>query len=121
MNHFSIRDIENLSGIKAHTFRVWEQRYNICLPKRKDSNHRFYDSADLKNILKISYLYHRGIKISKIAKYDLENIKSIADAHFKLDNSNEHFINRLIEASIDFDELKFEEVFQEAVVSRGIE
>ncbi len=74
MNHFTIKDIENLSGIKAHTFRIWEQRYNICMPQRKDSNHRFYDGNDLKNILRISYLYHRGSKISKIAAYEANDL-----------------------------------------------
>lgn len=121
MNHFSIRDIENLSGIKAHTLRIWEQRYNICLPKRKESNHRFYDSEDLKSILKFSYLYHRGIKISKLAKFINTDLNGTAEAHFKMDNSNEHFVTRLAEASIDFDELKFEEVFNEAVSLHGME
>jgi DNA-binding transcriptional MerR regulator len=121
MNHFTIKDIENLSGIKAHTLRVWEQRYNICIPKRKESNHRFYDSDDLKSILKISYLYHRGLKISKIAGYGLPEMNSVAEAHFKLDKSYEHYITKLVESSIDFDEVKFEEVFQESLLRNGID
>jgi DNA-binding transcriptional MerR regulator len=121
MNYFTIRDIENLSGIKAHTLRVWEQRYKICIPKRKDSNHRFYDSDDLKSILKISYLYHRGLKISKIAGYDVPEMNRVAEANFKLDKTNEHYISRLLEASIDFDETKFENVFNEALIQNGIE
>jgi DNA-binding transcriptional MerR regulator len=121
MNHFTIKDIENLSGIKAHTLRIWEQRYNICIPQRKESNHRFYDANDLKNVLKISYLYHRGLKISKIAKYETGDINRIAEAYFKLDRTSEHFINRLVEASVDFDEMQFESVFKEAEELNGIE
>lgn len=120
MNHFTIKDIENLSGIKAHTLRVWEQRYNICLPQRKNSNHRFYNSDDLKNILKVSYLYHRGLKISKIAAYDIPSLNKIAEDYFKVDETNNHYISRLVEASIDFDEIKFEQVFGEAVSNYGI-
>jgi DNA-binding transcriptional MerR regulator len=121
MNYFTIKDIENLSGIKAHTFRVWEQRYKICIPQRKDSNHRFYDSNDLKNILKISYLYHQGLKISKIAGYNVDEMNNAAETYFKLDKTNEHYISRLLDASIDFDERKFENVFNEALSQNGIE
>ena len=79
MNRFTIRDIENLSGIKAHTLRIWEQRYNFMTPKRKESNHRFYDNEDLKHILRISYLYHSGRKISKIAYMAAKEINDIID------------------------------------------
>ena len=121
MNHFTIKDIENLSGIKAHTLRIWEQRYNICIPQRKESNHRFYDANDLKNVLKISYLYHSGLKISKIARYETGDLNRIAEAYFKLDKTSEHYINRLVEASVDFDEMQFEKVFKEAEEQNGIE
>jgi DNA-binding transcriptional MerR regulator len=67
MNQFTIKDIENLSGIKAHTLRIWEKRYRIIMPKRKESKHRFYDNEDLKNILRITHLYNNGYKISAIA------------------------------------------------------
>ena len=77
MNHFSIKDIENLSGIKAHTLRIWEQRYQLFVPKRKESKHRYYDNEDLKHILRISQLYHNGIKISKIAQLPPASIRSM--------------------------------------------
>jgi MerR family transcriptional regulator, light-induced transcriptional regulator len=78
MNTFSIRDIENLSGIKAHTLRIWEQRYGIMAPQRRESNHRRYNSEDLKQILRISFLYHQGYKISKIAAMSSEEIKRLS-------------------------------------------
>ena len=67
MNQFTIRDIENLCGVKAHTLRIWEQRYNLFVPKRKESRHRIYDCDDLKELLRISFLYHHGYRISRIA------------------------------------------------------
>ena len=65
MNSFTIKDIESLTGIKAHTIRIWEQRYNVLKPKRKDTNHRVYDNRDLKHIMRIAYLYRHGYKISR--------------------------------------------------------
>lgn len=121
MNQFSIKDIENLSGIKAHTLRIWEQRYNILIPKRKDSNHRFYDDQDLKYLLRIAYLYHRGIKISKIAKLKNEELNKVTFENFSTDTSFNNYINLLIEASLDFDEEKFEEVIESALQKEGIE
>ena len=68
MSNYSIKDLEHLTGIKAHTIRIWEQRYNIIEPKRTDTNIRYYDSEDLKHMLNISLLNNNGFKISKIAK-----------------------------------------------------
>jgi DNA-binding transcriptional MerR regulator len=67
-----------LSGIKAHTWRIWEHRHGINMAQRKDSNHRFYTNSNLKEILRIAYLYHRGIKISKIAQLDEDAVKTLA-------------------------------------------
>jgi MerR family transcriptional regulator, light-induced transcriptional regulator len=108
MHYFTIKDIENLSGIKAHTWRIWEQRYNLCLPQRKDSNHRFYDNQNLKQILRISYLYHTGLKISKIAQLDEHALIDATMKHIEPSPSNEYFIKELMEASIDFDHARFE-------------
>ena len=73
MIRYSIKDLENYTEIKAHTIRIWEQRYNLLSPKRTDSNIRYYSHDDLKKILNINLLYINGLKISKIAKLtDLE-------------------------------------------------
>ena len=120
MNSFTIKDIENLTGIKAHTLRIWEQRYNIVCPRRKESKHRQYDNDDLKAILQISFLYHQGYKISKIAALHPEEIKRITlDCVQK--NSFEVFINQLMEAAIDFDQSRFEKVFHTMVLRVGFE
>ena len=65
---YSIKGIEKISGIKAHTIRMWERRYGLVIPKRTDTNIRFYSDENLKDILNISILNQNGLKISKIAK-----------------------------------------------------
>jgi DNA-binding transcriptional MerR regulator len=120
MNTFTIRDIENLSGIKAHTLRVWEQRYGIIRPMRKDSNHRLYGIEDLKQILRISFLYNQGYKISRIAEMGEEEIKKLS-LELKPKGNYEVFINQLMEASMDFDEDLFRSVMDNAMVHLGME
>src|SRR6478672_1605934 len=109
MNNFSIKDIERLSGIKAHTLRIWEQRHGLCFCKRKESQHRFYDNEDLKQILRIAYLYHNGYKVSRIASLSPEEIKKLANTSMG-DNVEDLVINQMIEASIDYDQPKFENI-----------
>ena len=73
-NKLFIKDIENISGIKAHTIRIWEQRYKIFEPHRTDTGIRFYDEEQLRLILNISILNNNGFKISKIAEMTLDEI-----------------------------------------------
>lgn len=121
MNHFSIRDMENLSGIKAHTLRIWEQRFKLVCPKRKASKHRFYDNEDLKFILRIAFLYNNGHKISSIARMPDEEIKRLS-LELKPGAENcEIFINQLMEASIDFDHLYFERILHTCLLHFGFE
>lgn len=121
MNHFTIKDIENLSGIKAHTLRIWEQRYQLFIPKRKESKHRYYDNEDLKHILRISQLYHNGVKISKIAQLPASSIRSMAMEQPLGKQNTDAYIHRLIEASIDFDENRFEALFEQSLKQFGLE
>ena len=76
MSVYSIADLEKLSGVKAHTIRIWEKRYNIVEPNRTDSNIRFYDDFQLKRILNISFLIRQGLKISKIASLSLDELSN---------------------------------------------
>src|SRR3954466_10194425 len=98
MNQFTIRDIENLSGIKAHTWRIWEQRYGLGFAQRKESNHRFFDNDNLKQILRISYLYNSGLKISTIAALGPEEMREMALSKSQKENVHDFYINDLIEA-----------------------
>lgn len=121
MNFFSIRDIENLTGIKAHTLRIWEQRHNLFNPKRKESKHRIYDNDDLKYILRIAFLYHHGYKISRIAGLSEEEVSRLAlEIRPGIDN-HEIFINQLTEAALDFDNERFEQVLENLVAHSGFE
>ena len=78
-NVFSIKDLENLSGIKAHTIRIWEKRYNILEPMRTDTNIRLYDLQNLQKLLNIVLLHDYGYKISRIAKYDASEIPGVVN------------------------------------------
>jgi MerR family transcriptional regulator, light-induced transcriptional regulator len=121
MYQFTIRDIENLCGIKAHTLRIWEQRYQFLTPKRKESNHRLYDNEDLKKLLRISILYHRGWKVSKIAQ--LSEAAVIREIQALPPGSNEYYyhIAQLIETSIDFDKTGFVQQLESIIQTLGFE
>lgn len=121
MNYFTIKDIENITGIKAHTLRIWEQRYNILVPKRKESNHRYYDNEDLKSVLRISYLYHNGYKISKIVELSEEEIKRIALETVSGETVYSVLINQLMESSIDYDQDRFEQIIHSCISHYGFE
>jgi DNA-binding transcriptional MerR regulator len=121
MRTFNIKDVENLSGIKAHTWRIWEQRYGLGFAQRKDSNHRFFDNDNLKQILRISCLYNHGLKISAIAALEPEELKAMALSKSQKENVHEFYLNELIEAAIDLDEEKFEYAYGEAIKETGIE
>jgi DNA-binding transcriptional MerR regulator len=109
---FNIRDIENLTGIKAHTLRTWEKRYGIIMPLNTPGKHRMYDNSDLKQILRISTLYHGGFKISKIAGMSLDEM-AINTLQLERKTNFEVFINRFIEFTVDLNEDEFKKLFSE--------
>jgi DNA-binding transcriptional MerR regulator len=121
MNHFSIKDIEHLCGIKAHTIRIWEQRYNIFCPKRKTSNHRVYDNEDLKELLRISFLYHNGYKISKIACLDKTEMNKLIEGTVVNACCNEVYIHRLMEAALDLDHERFDKLLHNSILRLGMD
>lgn len=121
MHVFSIRDIENLTGIKAHTLRIWEQRYTFLKTKRKESKHRFYDHEDLKYMLRIAYLYKKGIKISRIAGLGEEEIRNHALIPSENGNNTDILINQLAEAAIDFNQPVFEKIATQSIKEKGVE
>ena len=121
MDRFSISDIENLCDIKAHTLRIWEKRHNILLPKRKESNHRYYDNDDLKCILQVAYLYHHGYKISKIARLKKEEIKDLTLSIKTGSEQHLFFVNALLEAAFKFNDIAFEQTLNTAIERLGFE
>ena len=106
-NIFSIKDLENLSGIKAHTIRIWEKRYNVLEPMRTESNIRYYDLGSLQKLLNITLLHNHGYKISKIAKYPEETIPNLVREIISEKSVKHHAINAFKIAMMNFDQTLF--------------
>ena len=121
MAQYSIKDLEHLSGIKAHTIRIWEQRYSILNPKRTDTNIRFYDDDDLKTILNISLLNEHGYKISKIAKMSGAEIAEEVVQLSQQKVPNLQQIHVLLVSMIEMDEERFDKMLTTAILQRGLE
>tara|TARA_B100001287_G_C22581572_1_gene481182 strand:+ start:52 stop:975 length:924 start_codon:yes stop_codon:yes gene_type:complete len=102
-SEFSIKNLENISGIKAHTIRIWEKRYKLLSPERTNTNIRKYSLESLRKLLNITLLYKNGFKISKIANLEPENIPSLV-RDISLENNSENIsINALKLAMVNFD------------------
>ena len=121
MDAFTIKDLENLSGIKAHTIRIWEQRYNFLKPQRTNTNIRYYTSDELKMILNISLLNKYGYKISHINKMEMPEIKEKLLSLGHAQAQQERIVNELIQAMIDMDMDTFEAVLSDYITVRGID
>ena len=106
-NIFSIKDLENLSGIKAHTIRIWEKRYNVLEPTRTDTNIRLYDLASLQKLLNITLLHNHGDKISKISKYPPEKTPALVREIISDKSAKSHAISAFKMAMINFDHALF--------------
>ena len=100
---FSIKNLENLSGIKAHTLRIWEKRYNLLEPERTDTNIRRYSLDSLKRLLNVTLLYNHGFKISKIASLNEEEIPELVRRIALKSNSEQVAINAFKLSMINFD------------------
>lgn len=118
---YSISDLEKLSGIKAHTLRVWEQRYGIITPKRTTTNIRYYTDEDLRNLMNIALLNKSGFKISKISDMTVAEIaKQVAQIAERSAGSDTQ-VDALTIAMIDLDEYKFEKVIGQHLAQNGLE
>ncbi len=118
---YAIKDLERLSGIKAHTLRIWEQRYGILKPERTDTNIRFYSSEDLKHILNVSLLNNNGFKISKIAKLPAEEIIKQAQSIFNNYSKESDQIDNLTLCMMEMNEPKFEKIISNCIIHFGFE
>jgi DNA-binding transcriptional MerR regulator len=118
---YSIKDLEQLTGIKAHTLRIWEKRYNIVEPRRTLTNIRYYTNDDLRKLLNISILNRQGYKISNLA--NLEN-KELNDKIISISNKSletESQIEGLMIAMLELDEQKFEKILNTLILNLGFE
>ncbi|MCO6358997.1 MerR family transcriptional regulator [Roseivirga pacifica] len=118
---YSIKDLEHLSGIKAHTLRIWEQRYNLINPKRTGTNIRYYDQNDLKLILNVSLLKDHGHKISNIAKMSLEEMHQEVKKLAEKPSGFADQIYALTLSMIDLDEERFEKIISTNSLKLGFE
>ncbi|HXO77396.1 MAG TPA: MerR family transcriptional regulator, partial [Puia sp.] len=121
MSIFTIKDLENLSGIKAHTIRIWEQRYNFLKPHRTDTNIRYYSNQELKTILNISLLNKYGYKISQINKMTGQELKTKIVSLTDRIAQQERFVNELIAYMIDLDMDCFERILDSFILAGGID
>jgi len=121
MNAFTIKDLENLSGIKAHTIRIWEQRYSFLKPERSDTNIRYYSNNELKTILNISLLNKYGYKISHIDKMSEVEMHDKIVSLTQIQAQQEKIVNDLIKHLVDLDLNKFEKIIDDYIKAKGIQ
>jgi DNA-binding transcriptional MerR regulator len=112
---YSIKELENLSGIKAHTIRIWEKRYGLIEPYRTTTNIRYYSDQELKKILNVAVLNRNGIKISNIARLTDQELKEEIMRVSGANPSVENIIDSLIVSMIDLDELKFISILNKSI------
>ena len=116
---FSIRDMENLSGIKAHTIRIWEKRYNLFTPERTSTNIRTYSLASLQKLLNVTLLYNNGYKISKIAKLEESKIPVLVREIVSNTSEKDHAINAFKLAMVNFDQVLFLNTYNSLLADRS--
>ena len=117
---FTIKDLENLSGIKAHTIRIWEQRYNILEPHRTDTNIRYYDLKNLQKLLNVKLLYNRGFKISKIAALSPKELLLLVKEQVGLTDKEDAALNSFKMAMIKFDHQLFEQTYNQLLAHKTV-
>lgn len=118
---YSIKDLERLTGIKAHTLRMWEKRYGVIEPKRTETNIRFYDDEELKKVLNIAILNNYGIKISKIVGL---SARELHDKVIEIGNeevSEGVQVESLVVAMVEMDEARFEKILANCTIRLGFE
>jgi len=118
---YSISDLEKLTGVKAHTIRIWEKRYNIIVPERTDTNIRFYGEDDLQRLLNIAFLNKHGVKISLISGMNDDDIQSEVVRLSGNPGSEEGCLSELIKAITELDEDRFERGLNASILKSGFE
>lgn len=118
---YSIKDLERLTGIKAHTLRIWEQRFNLFKASRTKTNIRYYTNEDLVFIINISILNHSGIKISKISTMDKEEIWAKVLELNSIENNHEIILTKLKVALLQYNEFDFLSILEDQIKNIGFE
>jgi len=121
MAKYSIKELESLTGIKAHTIRIWEKRYNIIHPERTSTNIRLYSDGDIKRILNVSILNHHGLKISKISSLSNDEINNKVLQLTMHCKEEDRFVDLLVAAMVELDEIRFEKILNNTIFKIGFE
>ncbi|HAN18634.1 MAG: hypothetical protein A2X13_13600 [Bacteroidetes bacterium GWC2_33_15] len=121
MAKYSIKELENLSGIKAHTIRIWEKRYNIIKPDRTDTNIRYYCDTELKRLLNIAILNRHGIKISNIAHLSDSELTDKVVSISSDPSDAENNIENMVVAMVEMNENRFEKILSRYIMHEGFE
>ncbi|HLR91308.1 MAG TPA: MerR family transcriptional regulator [Balneolaceae bacterium] len=123
MNNFSISQIAQFSGIKPHTIRIWEQRYDALTPDRSEGNTRYYDGNQLRRLLNIVSLSGEEYKISELCRMPDERLFDLIRTTREktpVNDPNEYFISQLIAAGMSYDEVYFEKLFSHCLIRYGM-
>lgn len=118
---FSIKELETLSGIKAHTIRIWEQRYHFLKPSRTETNIRTYSNDELKTLLTVALLNKYGYKISRIDTMTSEQREREALSLQGMEAQNEYLVNELVTCMIEMNIAGFEKILNGYIIKYGIE
>jgi DNA-binding transcriptional MerR regulator len=117
MDLFSISELSRFSGIKQHTIRIWEKRYNALSPNRTEGNTRYYDNSQLRRLLNIVSLGDSGYKISELCSMpDKDLAKLLRNEQKSNAEPDEYFISQLIAAGISYDEAHFEKILSHCLI-----
>lgn len=119
--HYNIKDLEKLSGVKAHTIRIWEKRYALLEPKRTKTNIRYYTADDLKKLLNISLLNKNGIKISRISELSVDELNEKVIELTSRNSDVEDQIQALTMSMFYMNAQKFEKLLTISYINRGFE
>jgi MerR family transcriptional regulator, light-induced transcriptional regulator len=119
MGEYKIKDLEQLTGVKAHTLRIWEKRYRIIEPQRTDTDIRTYSDEDLRKLLCISILNKSGYKISRIADMSIDKINALVD-NLNVSSDSTLYFEKLLYALVEFDENLFQSTINQLIVEFGV-
>ena len=123
MQAYQINELERLTGIKAHTIRIWEKRYELITPSRTDTNRRYYNDKQVLKLLNVATLIAKGHKISKIAAYNDDQFNAYIQAGTaKLPHEDRcaTFVNDLVKAMLAFNETSIDETINIAFQELGV-
>lgn len=121
MIKYSIKDLEKITGIKAHTIRIWEKRYDIVHPSRTETNIRYYSDEDLRHLMNVAILNKFGYKISNIQSMSVAEVAKSVMELSNQDIDNDHLVDNLVMAMIELDEQRFDKITSSAIIKNGFD